>query len=607
MFNDDLFNDDMETAVSLEAAFIPYELYFRRYGVRRIGHLSAPVLTEMSKIVLPRDAVLLYLPEDDADMGISQNHILLRDSARLIFVNHNIELATKEGFVKRTFTQPSKLIREYLRKNRKTRLLNNIDRVARDEKILIVENFALLNHLWQYRPHPLTRYHRWKNLQASVWTRANELAGIIGRNQYLMVNLPKVLPSVSEFRKAELNVNRMTLEAFQNDQTLTLLDIWNWLGDNRQQSLLNSISPEHYDKIHLIFIESGVWSVVNLGLINEWRKAGKEDGDADVGEGGIDATSMQRRFLRYLTTIFEYRNNGVKTADPVVTAVIKQEVNEVKDKEGIDKANLPDTSDVVLKDVKNDELNKEDDLVEDRRVTLGKTIVTDPSKMGVSDKTVDRNKKIQMVSTVKADEVDTLLDDELDSLDHLFDDDPDAEIHKAIDALPPLEKGIMKKADELAEEGLISAAQYRRIETLSSKYKELPNPFGEGTLEELAIVTPEDVALPKVEKLPDDPAILDKSMLNVIIEDMDRKYNKEVLQKDIAATVLNIQKAGIAVVKYEAETVEDALNNFTSYSIRLAPVNGNPSVVRFRLPNIDDDGSYLVAGTKNKLRKQRVD
>lgn len=600
MLNDDLFNDDIELDVSLEADFIPYEQYFRRYGVRRIGQFSSPVLTDTSKIVLPRDAVLLYMPEDDADMGISQNHILLRDSTRLIFVNHNIELATKEGFVKRTFTQSSRFIREYLRKNRKTRILNNIDRVARDSKSLIVENFALLNHLWIYRPHPLTMYYRWKNLQATVWKRSNEVANLVDRNQYLMVNLPKVLPSISEFRKAELNINRMTLEAFQDNNTLMLLDIWKWLGDNRESSLIHSVSSKHYDKIHLILIESGVWTVVNLGLIDSWRQTGKEDGEGEESHNGIDASSMQRRFLRLLTTIFEYRNNGVKTADPIVTAVIKDEVNSADKIETVDSSKLPDTDDIVLSDVKNKELNKDD-----RRVVIGQKPERD--SFGFTEKAVDRNKKIQLVSTGNSDAIDRDLDIELDKIDHIFNEEPDAEIHDAINSLPPLEKGIMKKADALAEEGLISAAQYRRIETLSSKYKEIPNPFGEGTLETLATITAEDIALPNTDKLPDDPAIMDKSMLNVIIEDMDRKYNSQVLQKDIAATVLNIQKAGIAVTKYDVERVDNVMNDYNSYSIRLAPVNGNPSVIRFKLPNIDDDGSYLCNSVKQKLRKQRVD
>ena len=47
-------------------------------------------------------------------------------------------------------------------------------------------------------------------------------------------------------------------------------------------------------------------------------------------------------------------------------------------------------------------------------------------------------------------------------------------------------------------------------------------------------------------------------MLDSTIEEMDRKYNKEILNKDIAATVLNIHKVGIAVTKFDVEHIQDA-------------------------------------------------
>lgn len=564
MLNDDLYKDDMEDVVSLEAAFIPYDQYYRRFGVRRIGHLSAPVLTEMSKIVLPRNAVLLYQPEDDADVGISQNHILVRDSQRLLFVEHNTDLATKDGFVRKTYIQPSKLIREYLRTNRKTRILKNVERVAKDDKVLIIENFAFLNHLWQYKTHPLSLYYKWKNIQNTIWTKSNELCNLLDRNHYMMVKLPKILPSASDFKKAEFGINRMTLQAFPTDDTLNILDIWNWLGNNREKSSLSLIDPKNYSKIHLIFIETGVWSVVNLGMIDEWRKEGNSDIEDGVDSGGtIDASTMQKRFLRYLTTIFEYKTSGELVTNPIVTAAVNDVVEEAKTTE--------------IKD----------------------------TPKSITDKKIEINKKIEKVSTVKNVKIENDIDNELNALDKLFSDEPTNKTDTVL--LNPLEKGIIDKAEELATDGLISSTQFNKFKTLSTKYKEIPNPFGEGTLETLATVTAEDVKLPVVNPLPDDPAIFDKSMLNTIIEEMDKKYNTTLIEKDVAATVLNIQKAGIAVTKYEVETIEDVLNNYNSYTIRLAPVNGSPSVIRFRLPIIDEDGSYLVNGIKCKLRKQRVD
>lgn len=575
MLNNDLYNDEMEDMVSLEGVFIPYDQYFRRFGVRRIGHLSAPILTDMSKIVLPRNAVLLYQPMDDADIGLSQNHILVRDSQRLIFVEHVTDLATKDGFVRKTFIQPSKLTREYLRTNRKTRLLNNIERVARDDKILIVENFAFLNHLWQYKSHPLSVYYKWKNIQNTIWTKSNVMCSTVERNQYMMVNLPDVLPTFSDLKKAELNINRMTLQPFTTNESLNILDIWCWLGANRDKSSIHFVEHKHFHKLHLVFILNGVWSVINLGLLNDWRKEVEADGEQDDGASGtIDATTLQKRFLRYLITIFEHKTSGENTIDPVVAAA-----TDVEEKETVG----------------------DNDVTASIKTELTKTPIETKTKV---DKQIEVNKKIEKTSLTKDPVVEKEVDEELVAIDNLF---KEPEIGTAATIQNPLEQGIMTKADELAVDGFISTAQYKKIKTLSNKYKELPNPFGEGTLETLATISPADVKLPDPIKLPDDPSILDKSMLNVIIEDMDNKYNKTLLEKDIAATVLSFQKAGVIVLKYEVEQIETALNKYNSYTIKVQPVNGSPSVIRFKLPIIDEDSSYLNNGIKCKLRKQRVD
>ena len=131
----------LDFSVSTEALSLPYDIYFRRFGVRRLSHYL-PLLNDTSKLNLPRGSLLLYLADDETDIGISQNHILLKDTPRLIYVNHVVELASREGFAKRNFIQPTALLRDYLRKNRKTRILKDLERVDKDDKNYSVENFV---------------------------------------------------------------------------------------------------------------------------------------------------------------------------------------------------------------------------------------------------------------------------------------------------------------------------------------------------------------------------------------------------------------------------------------------------------------------------------
>ena len=68
---------------------------------------------------------------------------------------------------------------------------------------------------------------------------------------------------------------------------------------------------------------------------------------------------------------------------------------------------------------------------------------------------------------------------------------------------------------------------------------------------------------------------------------------------------MNIHKAGIAVTKFDVEHIQDAVNDYNSYTVKVNPVNGNPSLIRFKIPNIDDDGSYLCNSVRCKLKKAK--
>ena len=71
--------------------------------------------------------------------------------------------------------------------------------------------------------------------------------------------------------------------------------------------------------------------------------------------------------------------------------------------------------------------------------------------------------------------------------------------------------------------------------------------------------------------------------------------------------VVNTQKAGFAITKYEVEKVEDALSCYEQHSVRISPIEGTPSTIRFKLPVVDDEGVYKSNGISYRLRKQRSD
>jgi hypothetical protein len=48
--------------------------------------------------------------------------------------------------------------------------------------------------------------------------------------------------------------------------------LWKWFGPERNDSLFKEIDSKHLNKINLIFVESGKWFVLNLGVVDSWRR-----------------------------------------------------------------------------------------------------------------------------------------------------------------------------------------------------------------------------------------------------------------------------------------------------------------------------------------------
>ena len=262
--------------------------------------------------------------------------------------------------------------------------------------------------------------------------------------------------------------------------------------------------------------------------------------------------------------------------------------------------------------------------VEDAELTT--PVQTDDDSSGVrqlhlsgSDMETD-----EMTKAERSQEILSKMDDDLAQLEVLDRaivgpvDEPDAEEEvvtakielkhnlRDFDTSASPEEKIKEICDDLADSGLITAAEYRRFLNLSASYKTIVSPDGKTTLDTYSTVTPEDLVVEPVE-FTDIPTVLDKTMLKSTTLDMDAKYIKEVMQKDVASMVVNAQKGGFVITRYDVERIESILGAYDMHSVRVTPIEGQPSTIRFKLPVVDEDGVYVANGIRYKMRRQRVD
>lgn len=567
-----------------------YEKFFRNFGIRRTEQLMNPPLPTIEQLQLPRASILHYVSSGQLDLAPSPDDAIFANITKVISMDHVTEIPTMLGNPTKMGTNIMTEVLEYHKngRNRRFRRLRDLEAAQKDELALIVYNYGFINHTYRYPRSMYTEYYRWVNSQNALWENVQRLADLSPRQQFIRCGLPKLLPSLTDMTIGVKGVSQSMIDIFDSPEKLFLLELWKWFGAEPATSLLAKLNPVQAHKVNLVFMESGRWFVVNLGLLADWRKATPEElkKDPKANTKGIDAKQLQLRFLRLMMSLFETRTvvAPIEGDKPVAQAPAAVVVAPTEMKPVMNRA----TGKIELKPK----------ALQDAAAT---PVVNDaPTETGAD---------------VKEDALpEKTLVEELNKLEFLSRQAQAAVDEAARQTVPPPplsvespEEGLKVICDRLAEAGSISGSEYKRYTELASTYRTLPSPDGTTTLEHFSKVDP---ALTKIEEspsIPDIPTVFDKTMLKSSLLEFDSKYIKHVFQKDVAGMVLSLQHAGVAITGYEVEEVENITGGYRDYTVRLSPIEGAASTVRFKLPIIDEEGVYRANGVNYKLRKQDTD
>ena len=563
---------------------INYLTLYRAHGIRRINQLISPPFGNIVDFSFPRDSVFHYLPQGASDVGPASNEILLRLTKNQINVEHIRKL---ESFTSKARSHPGTVetdIRQWHTRNRRFRLVRAIETAFKDSNTLVICNYGFLNKGYVFPKIIGGPHYHWYDSQFTLFKNMNKIGDLSFRQQYIVARIPKIIPSQGVLRQAHSanNVQKL-LKLFPTDEARFVFELWKWFGPERNDSLFKEIDSKHLNKINLIFVESGKWFVLNLGVVNSWRKATEEEIklNKETNTEGMNADIIQRRFLALLMAAMEIRTvpGDLIETDPIDSNPITDNDEETLEDPTIT-SSLPPIG-------KNGEiiLNSED-------------VLREPDDKGsdykhdaLLEKKIEENlqvlEKINEVHHAEEPEIPEVAEPLPDPITHVT--------------------GVKVICDKLAQQGLLSANEYKRFTALSEKFKGITAPNGKESLESFINVPSTLTEIPKEQTIPDHPAIVDKTMIQSSLQKFDSHYIENVLERDIASMVVGIQKAGIAVTEYETEDVVDLSNNYRMYSVRVVPVEGSPSTLRFRIPIVNKDGSFLAGGVKYTLRKQRGD
>lgn len=615
-------------------AFVLYPNYYRLHGIRRAVQLVAPPLRSTDSLILPKESILHSIPEDEAAFGIPQDDILLKNSTKIVQFDHVTQLAGTVGNPRPTRIPSMGMIREYHRKNRMTRWLRNRDIALRDVNTVLVENYGLLSHLYRYPITFLRSYYKWQNIQTTMWSKVAECAVESNRQQYIVMRLPKMIPSRQALLRASNGMNRTVLKQVGTPDTLFLLEVWKWIGEQRAQSLLLK-AGEGIKNVNLIILDHGQWTILNLGLLDSWREPLKSESNSDEHKPGLVPPKMlQNRFLRLMAMMADERaafDTGVKGT------VAVPEDKPIEPPPGNDGVTVPEAETRVkvanLQPIKIDIPPSAADAEQKNpaiRLTLKKNqdiehlpdhpVEETPENIQKIEDAIDKELKVMdefHEEIYKTQELDLDESEPTDELTAKKNELRDDRIQIARDPFeqPVIEftrekkdykQSFIAKVDGLADMGAISAAEYRRLNVMAGAYEKLPDPYGSGeSIAKAMVIQPELLKIDHGTTLPKTAGVFDKSMQKSSLEVFDKHYVQNVMKKDIMKSVVALQSAGIAVTGYSVEETQDALGEYQAHTVQLTPAQGRPATIHFKIPKVDEDGTYQSNGIRYRQRKQR--
>lgn len=561
-----------------------YSAFYRRYGVRLEGDFSDPPVGLLEQFTLPKESIVHYVGYDDVAIGPEIEHELLKNYSGRFLIGHMTELVDPIGTPRPNRTiLASAIRRDYQRRYRKIRPLHDFTRSLRDERTLIIFNSAPLHQLFWYPRNIFSTYISTYNVLKSSLSNVATACNGNDRQHFINLELPKRLPSRVMLNKASgeyTAIPRKLLTIFSSMKMLVLLELWKWLGKDREQSLFNLIPSQHYGKINIVVREGMSVTVVNLGTLLSIFNI---DDDEDLDEG---STRLQRRMLILFMRLMASRNSAVITdKDDEEESATSQVDREDTDNE--------DPFEETVDNRISDDGDEYDDVFEESHYVPEPDPTTPIVDQAALDADDDDEKDLEMLDSLSEDIEDALLEDENEVEAPEFN-----EYDNPVEALKA-------RIQHRAEMGQITPAQERRLLKMLERSQSLPAPDGSGTLEEFSQVPPETLEITDEDRaLPAVSGVTDESMLESTLQALDSKYINEVMQRDIAAAITALQRAGVIVNSYKVEVHEDVANHYMIITVQVTPIDGETSTLKIRVPVVDENGVYVANGVKYRLRRQ---
>lgn len=262
-----------------------YDQLLKKHGVNRVSQLQSPPLQLVTKIQLPENSVIHFVPESDAQYGPRPDDPMLTglyENANLA-IDHITRYVGEVGNPKALPDTSSRNISKYQRSYRLIRPLRRLETTLRNRNVVVLVNYGMLNGQYRFTRSIFSDMWRWQSIVNTFKDALNKYGRLSTRPQFLKLGLPSVLSSYDELKRASNNISRKLLPELTNND-LWLLSLFNWLDDevSSDSQYLSNIPTETLSLLNFYWMVDDKVTILPFSVLIDLKASKKAAGQRDL-------------------------------------------------------------------------------------------------------------------------------------------------------------------------------------------------------------------------------------------------------------------------------------------------------------------------------------
>ena len=581
-----------------------FESKFKRnYTVYMLAHFASRIVTLDNKFELPDNSILhvadnFFHMDDCIDTPRLDDNLFVQNETYMKYLYHirefnkNGPVTYDDKYIYRQAGLPSKLLKFRSEHGSEYKYLNSLEMLPTRKTAL-----TIINHNPLFRIKVFGRlklYRRVQQILASILNTIVELAPT-GKNQFIVLPWGEEYFDKALFLRSRDKLTFTTIKKPENLHYILMMHLVNYFWNTATTSIFSKVPEEVYEKVYFVFNTNDKYVFYNFKALKAmdsnnrvYRKIFNQTNLLSVLGRPNSDTPEAKQLVEELT------------ADEATHVTNKPDENIIDETQPVTKVYEPKVETNILSkaaeivdSVVETAVNKINEIVPIKTTPnevagIVQTKVSIDVPQAVMPVTDTSTKETKVSTIVKATNT-TKLKDVKNSEEHISKEyvaDLEKEADEFIDnneILTPSAKNHFKKI----------ARKYQTLELDGVPLKKILENDSDLTLKDTKLDTKIVGPIP------------DESALECSLYTYDKDYIEKTYKKHIAGIITSFQKSGVYLVDVKEEKVVTDLHNYTTYSCQYEDIEGKKSTVKFKLPNINEQGIVKIDGVKQYIKKQR--